>query len=260
MYKINPTNIQSNTYHLATMCKGIHDTKRRTSTVMSGNNDSWFTASTASLLATDSSFSNSNSKKNKTHKKVHFAPTARAKKVLHVKNYSLAELEATWYDDVELENILIDNQRSIRYTNDDESSSACSSSLASSSSVCIRGLENGIKFSNTQRREPSIYAVFQEQEKLRKYSSIIDTSYKIAKEYSKTTGTSVREAFQRASMDRKDVLNNNDDDDADSDCTSSQSDELLLGTKTTCADRSKALLQRRRERIMMKVTKEQHSS
>ena len=206
---------------------------------------------------------------------VRFSGKVKAKKTLPLKEYTPEELSATWYDDTELEEIRLANQISFvrcHHQRTANPESCGNGSIDEINNDCYRGLEKKCqRFTNqNEAQRLSKIAVLQEQQALKKKLALSarkkknkvsgagsggggdtvdkDPSIRIAYAYSKFSKPCARESYKLALQDYKDsrLLNNTGD------CNTTANghhQKDLLGESTVCADRSKALLARRRERM-----------
>ena len=172
------------------------------------------------------------------NKVVKFAASVKAKKTLHVKNYTLDELSDTWYDKDEIEELRHENQLTIAHyyhskrmkltIHNKENNATTNIKIDQTDEeeelFCYRGLEKKgkrfVKYNETQRL--AINAVMQEQNRQRASSptsgvnkknmgpivptSSSDPAQRIAIAYSKVAKACVRESIKIGMQDQQDSL------------------------------------------------------
>ena len=169
---------------------------------------------------------------NSNNRVVSFDRCVRAKKVLHLSDYSDREKEACWYDIDELEDI----QRSANAT------------------VAVQGEADGESSSFTVEAVSSPYRneakreILNEQQRQNQFG--IKDQEKIANLYRKIAKVCVVEARNRALLNEKEV----------SHCVGTTTQEpttvkeTILGDVNVCADRASTLLERRRKERLARTT------
>ena len=165
-------------------------------------------------------------------KTVRFNPRVRARKALHIADYTFREKEACYYDSNELDDIKAATRHAVE--------------SASEEFNTLRGLENQTKTGDDQPvnegiQRSSRWAVFREQQKQRALGSH-DPS-EIAAVYAKVAEACQTQAQDRAAADQVEAsqwLSS----------TEVTKKEVILGDVNVCSDRSATLLARRKLEMM----------
>ena len=186
-------------------------------------------------------------------RRVKFSAKVKAKKTTHYKNYSEAEKEATWYDQAGLDEIQVeihltlkkhdetkDKEEGKEDTKEDESEF---DDEEDDEPHCMRGLENRGQLANRLKQQESRNAVMKEQEWQRKHG--VNDPSMLSKVYKRTAKLSVKEAYRRAAGDKQI---------AQAIFREDKSESHAIGNYNACNDRSKALLERRRQRIRQQMS------
>ena len=184
-------------------------------------------------------------------RRVKFSGKVKAKKTTHYKNYSKAEKEATWYDQAGLDEIQVEIHLTLKKHDDTKNKEGGEETKDDESEfddddeepLCMRGLENRGQLTNRLKQQESRNAVMKEQEWQRRHG--VNDPSMLSKVYKRTAKLSVKEAYRRAAGDKQI---------AQAIFKEDKHESHAVGNYNACNDRSKALLERRRQRIRQQVS------
>ena len=179
-------------------------------------------------------------------KQVTFSSKVKAKKTLRVQDYTQDEMEATWYNQTELDHLKLESHvalQLLKQHNKNALSDAefqVTADLDDNDEFSWRGLEHLTREKSAQLK--SIVVVQQEQQKQLAAGVPKVNPLKIAQVYAKVTRSSIRDAIKRGKQDEQQVA------------LDAATCAITIGSPIACENRAKTLLASRKEKLRRHVT------
>ena len=179
-------------------------------------------------------------------KQVAFSSKVKAKKTLRVQDYTQDEMEATWYNQTELDHLKLESHVALQLLKQHKQNTPSdaefqvTADLDDNDEYSWRGLEHLTREKSAQLK--SIVVVQQEQQKQLAAGVPKVNPLKIAQVYAKVTRSSIRDAIKRGKQDEQQVA------------LDVATCAITIGSPIACENRAKTLLASRKEKLRRHVT------